>query len=382
MASLEGRRFTDYDQPRYSSTDCVCDFQNEGSNQSQSLCIRYNRPLTILFGQLIAFLASSTNAASFTLEYGMELGNMPMFIMFPVYAVLSLNLLNRPAFKDESFHHIPLSSIRLRTPWWYYICLSALDLLPNYLTLLSLNHTSLTSTTLLGSLTVPSTMVVCGLFLGKKYRFAHYVGVVLCLSGGALTLWTDMTHSSNQFLAGSLHPHSYYGDVLATLAAVLYGVADAAGEFWTKRIDRREYLGMIGLHGALVTLFLFLAFERDSVLAVFQDSKTFFAALGLVLWYIPSLVAFYVCTSFFLASSDAALLTLSLQSSNLWAILFAIAAFGESPALLFCISVALVAAGVTVYELLGNATTQDSESFAGALVVQSRRGGESISDAA
>jgi solute carrier family 35 protein F1/2 len=361
MADLEGARLISQNRHSYSSIDRVCDSDIEESKLSQPTPNKgYNRLLTILFGQIIALLSASTNAASFTLEYGMKLGDFPMFMMFPAYVILSLNLWSRPTIKDESPHGIPLTSIRLRTPWWYYVCLSALDLLPNYLTLVSLNHTSLTSATLLGSLTVPSTMLVCGLVLGKKYRLANYVGVILCLSGGAQTLLIDINHSSHPISASS-HPHSYYGDLLAASAAILYGIADAASEFWSKHVDRKEYLGMIGLHGAVVSFVIFLLFERNAVLDTFEDSRNFFPALGLMLWYIPSLVSFYVFATLFLVSSDAALLTLSLQSSNLWAILFSIVAFGESPPLLFCVSVVLVVAGVTVYELLGNAA-QDTTS--------------------
>lgn len=359
MADFEDARLISQNRQSYSSIDRGCDSDIEESKLSQPTPKGYNRLLTILFGQMIALLSASTNAASFTLEYGMKLGNFPMFMMFPAYVILSLNLWSRPTINDNSAHGIPLTSIRLRTPWWHYVCLSVLDLLPNYLTLVSLNHTSLTSATLLGSLTVPSTMLVCGLVLAKKYRLANYIGVILCLSGGALTLLTDTNHSSHHISASS-HPHSYYGDLLAASAAILYGIADAAGEFWTKHVNRKEYLGMIGLHGAVVSFVLFLLFERNAVLGIFEDSRTFFSALGLMFWYIPSLVSFYVFATFFLVSSDAALLNLSLQSSNLWAILFSIAAFGESPPLLFCVSVVLVVAGVTVYELLGNAAQERS----------------------
>jgi hypothetical protein len=62
-----------------------------------------------------------------------------------------------------------------------------------------------------------------------------------------------------------------------------------------------------------------------------------------------------------MVSSDATLLNLSLQSSNLWAILFSVAAFRESPSLLFYIAVIFVVAGVFVYEILGNAS-QDPNS--------------------
>ena len=285
----------------------------------------------------------------------------PIFLMFHAYVILSLHLLyNRPSLEDEASHRVPFTSIRLRTPWWYYLCLSVLDVGPNYLTLMSLKHTSLTSATLLGSLTIPSTMLVCRFLLAKEYKPQHFLGVVLCMAGGILTIWSDLDHANDQTVSSS-HPHSYYGDTLAVVAALIYGVSDAAGEFWTKHVDRKEYLGMLGLFGSIFTLILFPLLERDSVYELFVDGSTFLPAMGVILVYVPLLVTYYVSATLFMVSSDATLMNLSLQSSNVWAILFSLAAFRESPPLIFYIAVIFVVAGVFVYELLGNAS-QDPNS--------------------
>jgi solute carrier family 35 protein F1/2 len=205
-------------------------------------------------------------------------------------------------------------------------------------------------------------MVVCSAILSKRFKSAHYFGVFLCLTGGGMTLLNDSSHSLSK--TPSSHPYSYYGDILAILAAILYGIGDAAGEFWTKHIDRKEYLGMLGLHGSVVSLMLFLIFERNTIEAIFIDTPTFMTTLSMLIWYVPSVVLFYTLATLFLVSSDATLLSLSLQSSNLWAILFSTLAFRESPPLSFCFAAIFVAAGVSIYELLGNAhqaTTLDPD---------------------
>ena len=316
-----------------------------------------NRWYTLLFGQLIALIAASQNAASFTLEFGM--GKVfPFFLMFHMYVILSLHLwFHNPTSQcDEAGYRIPMTTIQVRTPWWYYIFLSILDVTPNYLQLLSLKHTSLTSSNLLGSLTAPSIMISCHFLLGKVYRPLHFLGASLCVVGGILTMWTDLAASNSESEGPSIpsHPHSYFGDILAVTAAVLYGLGDALGELWCKHIDRKEYLGMLGFFGAFWCCLLIFCTEYEQVLDLFRDWDNFYPAFGIMCFYVPTLVLYYVSASFFLVTSDATLLNLSLQSSNLWAICFSVVAFQEAPSPLFYIALVLVVSGVFVYELLGN----------------------------
>jgi solute carrier family 35 protein F1/2 len=316
---------------------------------------------SLMFGQVVALVATSMNAASFTLEYG--LGKVfPMFLMFHSYIVLSFHLLwsNKCNRNDLSPYQAPyrLLGLRIRVPWYYYFCLSVLDVGPNYLALLAINRTSLTSATLLGSLTIPSTMFFCSLLLAKVYRPFHFAGVVMCMTGGAITILMDKNAG-----ADNAHPESFTGDILCVLSALGYGVGDAAAEFCSKHIDRVEYVGAIGLFGAMWTFLIFPFFEWDAVVAFYTDRETLLPALGVMLWYIVSLVAYYVFESLFLKRSDATLLNLSLQTSNFWAILFSVLAFHEKPEPQFYLAVSLVTAGVVCYELCGNAsgTTEYNE---------------------
>lgn len=313
---------------------------------------------SLIFGQLVALVATSMNAASFTLEYGLN-KVFPTFLMFWSYLVLSFHL--RWSSNDENFGSFPSSvgdapyrlfCFKLRAPWSYYLFLSVLDVGPNYLALLAMNRTSLTSATLLGSLTIPSTMFFCSLLLRKVYRPFHFAGVVLCMMGGAITILMD----KNAKAEDAAHPDSFYGDILCILAALGYGIGDAAAELCSKHIDRVEYVGMIGLFGMMWCLIIFPLFEWEQVVALFTDVDGFLPAMGVIMWYIASLVGYYVFESLFLKKSDATLLNLSLQTSNFWAILFSVVAFHEKPELQFYVAVSLVAGGVACYELCGNSS--------------------------
>jgi solute carrier family 35 protein F1/2 len=195
-----------------------------------------NKWSALVFGQFVALIATSMNATSYTLEYGMK-KVFPMFLMFFSYTILSLHLCwsssstssnqssSSSVSEDEARYRIPFTNVKLRTPWYYYLCLSILDIGPNYLTLLAMTQTSFTSATLLGSLTIPSAMIFCNILLGKVYRPMHFVGVFLCMMGGSITILTDMgiTSSSSSSSSDNNHPNSYTGDILAVVAAVGYG---------------------------------------------------------------------------------------------------------------------------------------------------------------
>ena len=153
-------------------------------------------------------------------------------------------------------------------------------------------------------------------------------------------------HSSN---------HSVSGDCLAILAAVLYGVTDALGEFWAKKIDRTEYLGMIGLLGCLFSALLTVFLEWEDVYQIFSNSNMsttmVVAVIGLVVAYAIFLSGYYISATLFMVKCDATLLNLSLQASNLWAILFSTVAFQDAPPSQFYFALILVASGVCIYEL-------------------------------
>jgi solute carrier family 35, member F1/2 len=226
-----------------------------------------------------------------------------------------------------------------------YLGMSMLDVFPNFLTLVSIQYTSLTSSTLLGSLTIPATMVFTKLILSKTFRPYQYVGVAFCVFGGVLTLYMDasLKRESDSFL----------GDLLAITAAIAYGLGDAVAEYSVKRIDRFEYLGMLGLFGAILTGCSCPFLEADAVQSLFAVShQSRMQLFGLFVLYIGSVLSFYMAAAKFLVSSDATLLNLSLQTVNLWTVLFTwLTSIAAAPPRLFYVSLVTVVIGVFTYEL-------------------------------
>lgn len=336
--------------------------------------------VALLFGQGIALIAAAMNATSYTLvkKYNVQ---TQLFQLFWLYILLSLHLLlgirkqrseelvnaaprneddsepERTLVSTEELYSLPFLPccyrIRLRIPWRIYFGISLLDLVPNFMALISFRYTSLTSSVLLGSLTVPSTMFFSRHLLSKVFQSHHYVGVLLCVLGGSLTVCMDVLGGDPS--SSGAQSHSYIGDLLAIASALTYGLGDSVCEYSVKHIDRNEYLGMIGLFGALLTGITFPFIEYEALKDLFNISTTSekLQVGGLMLCFILSVFSYYLTAARFLVSSDATLLNLSLQSVNLWAFVFTIASSSRDgePPWSFYLALLLVIAGNFVYEM-------------------------------
>lgn len=302
------------------------------------------RWLPLLYGQAIALVVSSMNAASYTLSFYCRV-NTQIFQLLLVYLILSANLLFRKHPANDGRDFIPFTQVRLQMPWWKYFLLSLLDVIPNFIQLISFQYTSLTSTTLLSSVTTPSTMLVSHYVLARTFGKWQYIGVILCLVGSAMTIWSDLDDDTS-------HAHSWIGDVLAVTAAVLNGSADVFSEYCIKNVDKFELLGMLGIYGTILTVLSCPWLEGEILMDVVQHRTSQEQMdIGLVIgWYVVSVLLYYMGEAFFLVSSEATLLNLSLQTSNLWAVIFSFLLFHILPAGLFYIALALVVGGVCIYE--------------------------------
>jgi solute carrier family 35, member F1/2 len=352
--------------------------------------------IAIVLGQIIALAAASTNAVSYSLSNFYHL-QIQVFQLLPMYALLSLHLLCREPIEDgRPSYVLPILRLKLRVPWLVYLFISVLDVVPNLLQLLSFRFTSLTSTTLLGSLTVPSTMLFSYLLLAKRFGLPHYVGACLCVVGGVVTGWSDsesatktsawidgnssipystsldslgiMSESADAPVNGSVlvsssgnrtstsmsnsGDYAWVGDVLAISSALLYGLGDSVAEYSIKHIHRQEYLGMIGLFGTILTALAFPFVDGGEVAKLWHDTNPVHRqnAWLLLVLYTACVFFYYISAAWFYTSSDATLLNLSLLTSNLWVLGFSVLAYRHTPPPLFFVAAILVVTGVIVYQ--------------------------------
>lgn len=317
----------------------------------------------IVSSQLIALFAASANAASSTLV-NKRCITTQFAQMIPMYALLSLQLAARPDNSDRSEDCLLSQKegiLPLHLPWWIFLIISVFfDVFPNFLVLRSICYTSLPSVTLLGALSVPSTMIFSKVLLNRTFRPHQYVGVCLCILGGCLTIWcdhghpksvTDLATSGEELTDDASYLMKIWGDLLVVSSAFVYGLGDVVAEQAIKQIDQNEYLGMIGLFGFIQSVIAAALCESQEITKLLRMPSTVQLQTSFILlWYTTSVYAYYRAVAYFLMTSDATLLNLSGQASNVWVILFSVMMYRFMPSALFFLALLLVVWGVFAYE--------------------------------
>ena len=377
----------------------ACRRRDQDSSIATAKATDHRRWPAIFFGQIIALALSCSNAASATLENDYQI-KVPTFQTGLVYFILSFHLMylfwkhrikeNHGEQKEdrEGSHRFPFTTLPLCTPWQCYFLLSILDVEANYLAMLSFQHTSLSSSMLLTSLSVLSTVLWRRIiFRRNDCGRSKLFGIAVVLVGGCLWLReecdgaradTGADQDDGAFHSAPGHKQPFQGDLLALLAAGLYGLNDVVAEYFVKASnDRAEYLGMLGFFGALFSFAVQVPLlEKERLQKIWASASRMHGEhafelddggdgftsitrpLFLLLCFLFLLCYFYISVMAFLSMYDATVLNLSLQSCPLWAVVVAICQNFASdsadgvrlPPPTFFASVALVVAGMLLYE--------------------------------
>lgn len=175
---------------------------------------------------------------------------------------------------------------------------------------LAFRWTNITSVTLLDSFSIPVAVALSALVLGARYRAQHYAGAAICVAGLLVLLLGDREGGTSGTSAGAV-----LGDCLVLLGASLYAAANVAQERLLGGAPPGEVLAMLGLLGSALSLAQGLPLELAPALAAAWSPATALAAAG----YTAALLAFYSLVPRLLILGGAALLNLSLLSSDVWA---------------------------------------------------------------
>jgi len=234
--------------------------------------------------------------------------------------------------------------IRLHLPWQTYMILAVLDVLANYVLVLSYNYTSIFSVVLISTCSTAWVMVISKLIFRRKYTNLHFFGCFLAMLGTAVTIIADYRVSNTD-------GHGVLGDALVFFGTMLYALNNVFFEWAVKRVEKQEYLSMLGLFGACFSLAIVALFERSVWIDDFDaESCTKPRYFGLYFGFVLSLVAFYALTTIFMEASEATLFNLSLLTVIIYVIIFEFIKDELDIGFSFIVSTLLVILGVSIYE--------------------------------
>jgi len=271
----------------------------------------------ILFGQLMAvFMATRGSTASLQVQCGVS---APAFNASLVYGICFLHFVyfvciqwrNRQKAKSHSTtgtesaqqqnqtspyklygpHRLPCTRLLLKTPWWKYLLFAFLDVEANYFTYLALRYSSIKSVTLLDTLAIPAAMISSRFVLKRQYSWTHIFGACVCIFGATITIFSDYENEDS----GVGYPHAVYGDLLASIGGIFYGLSDTVAEQALKNSGNTEFLGMLGLFGTVISSVQVLILERQAVHELFYSSGcSQGVTTGVMIGLVTSFYAFYV----------------------------------------------------------------------------------------
>ncbi|GAB4822483.1 hypothetical protein N2152v2_009529 [Parachlorella kessleri] len=301
--------------------------------------------LAVTLGQLLSFLIAVTATTStFLANEGISAPTLQSTLNYALLAAAygTYLLWGRKA-------------TSLSKPWWCYALLGLLDVEANYCLVLAYRFTSLTSVTLLDCFTIPMAVVLSAVVLGARYRSGHYAGAAVCLAGLSILVLSDRSGGS----AGQGPGRAWLGDALVLLGATLYAACNVVAEWLLGDVPVQELLAMQGAFGMLWSLMQGLPLELHTLAAAHWSPAALLPFLGFGL----SMFAFYSLVPYQLQWGGAALLNLSLLTSDLWTALARLLLFGGFDGhsfTFFALAFAFVAVGIVLYTRSGDVYSRGS----------------------
>merc|ERR1712226_204992 len=139
---------------------------------------------------------------------------------------------------------------------------------------------------------------------------SHYIGVFICISGAVCLLFTDSGDSSN----ATKGTNEIVGDAIALCASVLYGISQVGQEYLVRKYSSQEFLGMIGIHGMVLSSIQVIAVERNTIREIIWTWE-----VGLILAsFAIAQYFYYTVMPKVIHLSSATVVNLSLLTSDLY----------------------------------------------------------------
>ncbi|XP_004296721.1 PREDICTED: solute carrier family 35 member F1-like [Fragaria vesca subsp. vesca] len=299
-------------------------------------------------GQFLSLLITSTGFSSSELaKKGINAPTSQSFLNYVLLAVVygSIMIYQRKPLKAK---------------WYYYLLLGLIDVEANFLVVKAYQYTSITSVMLLDCWTIPSVMLLTWIFLNTKYRCKKITGVVACIAGLVIAIFSDV-HAGDR--SGGSNPLK--GDALVIAGATLYAVTNVSEEFLVKNADRVELMSLLGFFGAIISAIQISVIERNELKSIKWSSGAAFPFVGFSL----AMFLFYSLVPILLKINGSTMLNLSLLTSDMWAVLIRIFAYHQKVDWMYFVAFAIVVVGLVIYswgdkdeeQRLADVTHEDAE---------------------
>ncbi|KAG4126012.1 hypothetical protein ERO13_D10G131600v2 [Gossypium hirsutum] len=247
-------------------------------------------------GQFLSLLITSTGFSSSELSNrGI---NAPTSQSFLNYALLTVVYGSVMLYKRQA----------LKAKWYYYVVLGLVDIEANYLVVKAYQYTSITSVMLLDCWSIPSVMLLTFIFLKTKYRFRKRAGVIVCVAGLVMVIFSDV-HAGDR--SGGRDARK--GDLLVIAGATLYAISNVSEEFLVKNANRVELMSFLGLFGAIISAIQISIIEHNELKSIHWTAGAAFPFFGFSL----AMFLFYSFVPVLLKMSGSTMLNLSLLTSDM-----------------------------------------------------------------
>ncbi|KAL9295521.1 putative solute carrier family 35 member SLC35F1/F2/F6 [Arabidopsis thaliana] len=281
-------------------------------------------------GQILSLLCTSNAFTSSELaRKGINAPTSQTFLSYTLLAVVygGIMLYRRPTIKGK---------------WYHYFLLALVDVEGNFLVVKANQYTSITSIMLLDCWAIPCVLVLTWMFLKTKYRLMKISGVFICIAGVVMVLFSDV-HAGSR--AGGSNPVK--GDFLVLAGATLYAVSNTTEEFLVKNADTVELMTFMGLFGAIISAIQVAIFEQGELKAIHWSADAVFPFLRFAI----TMFLFYSLLPILLRTNGSTMFTLSLLTSDMWAVLIRIFAYHEKVDWLYYLAFATTAIGLIIYSM-------------------------------
>ncbi|RKP12747.1 solute carrier family 35 member SLC35F1/F2/F6, partial [Piptocephalis cylindrospora] len=291
---------------------------------------------TLLLGQALAFCITATNVTSTALasNHGVSIPTTQSFLNYVLLALV---------FNGVGLYRDGLTGWgrKLRARWWKYALLALVDVEGNYFVVKSFSYTSLLSAMLLDCWAIPVVVFLSIITLRLRYAWSHYLGLIVCLAGVLLLLFSDIGSGD-----GSA-PDPIKGDLFCLLGATLYGISNVLEEKLVRQYAITDVIGGLGMFGMVFNGIQLGALEHEEL----RNVKWTPPVVGMILGFDLALFLFYSLTPVLFRLAGATFFNLSLLTSDIYGLLFGMLIFGEKYNRWYPAAYVGIVAGVVIFNL-------------------------------